>query len=51
MLTPPPTDIGGDGDIVGWRVGDVVAYRCEDCLDRWDLVLDDVDLLGDIPDI
>lgn len=51
LLTPPPTDMGGDGDIVGWRVGDVVAYRCEDCLDRWDLVLDDVDLLGDIPDI
>ena len=21
--------------------GDIVAYRCEDCLDRWDLVLDD----------
>jgi len=20
-------------------VGDVVAYRCSDCLDRWDLVL------------
>lgn len=19
--------------------GDVIAYRCEDCLDRWDLVL------------
>jgi hypothetical protein len=19
--------------------GDVMAYRCEDCLDRWDLVL------------
>lgn len=22
-----------------WYVGDVVAYRCRDCLDRWDLVL------------
>jgi hypothetical protein len=21
--------------------GDYVAYRCEDCLDRWDLVLPD----------
>ena len=21
--------------------GDFVAYRCEDCLDRWDLVLPD----------
>lgn len=24
-----------------WLAGDVVAYRCEDCLDRWDLVLPD----------
>ena len=23
----------------GWLPGDIVAYRCEDCLDRWDLVL------------
>ncbi len=22
-----------------WEPGDIVAYRCEDCLDRWDLVL------------
>ena len=22
-----------------WLPGDVVAYRCEDCLDRWDVVL------------
>ena len=22
-----------------WFVGDVVAYRCKDCLDRWDLEL------------
>lgn len=21
-----------------WLAGDVVAYRCRDCLDRWDLV-------------
>ncbi len=26
-----------------WYAGDVVAYRCEDCLDRWDIVLDDDD--------
>lgn len=26
------------------RVGDIVAYRCEDCLDRWDLVVADEDL-------
>ena len=24
-----------------WRPGDIVTYRCEDCLDRWDIVLDD----------
>jgi len=26
-----------------WLAGDIVAYRCEDCLDRWDLVLEDDD--------
>jgi hypothetical protein len=32
LLTHPPED--------GlWFAGDVVAYRCSDCLDRWDLVL------------
>ncbi|MGH9134563.1 MAG: hypothetical protein ACRDZZ_11535 [Ilumatobacteraceae bacterium] len=24
-----------------WYPGDIVAYRCQDCLDRWDLVLPD----------
>jgi len=24
-----------------WLPGDIVAYRCEDCRDRWDLVLPD----------
>ena len=52
MLIPEPTivcvDCGGrchlltqpreDGE---WLAGDIVAYRCEDCLDRWDLVLPD----------
>jgi hypothetical protein len=23
----------------GFQPGDVVAYRCEDCRDRWDVVL------------
>ena len=23
--------------------GDVMVYRCEDCLDRWDLVLPELD--------
>lgn len=27
-----------DGEFVA---GDIVAYRCEDCLDRWDIVLED----------
>ncbi len=26
-----------------WESGDVVAYRCEDCLDRWDIVMSDED--------
>ena len=54
-FTPPPTivcvDCGGvshlispprrDEDAVtGYRVGDILAYRCEDCLDRWDLEFD-----------
>ena len=25
------------------RPGDVVAYRCEECLDRWDVVLPERD--------
>lgn len=50
--TPPPTiicvDCGGtchllshpDPDIsTGFSVGDIVAYRCGDCLDRWDVEL------------
>ena len=28
----------------GKLAGDIVAYRCEDCLERWDLVLPDDDL-------
>ena len=27
-----------------WHVGDVVAYRCQDCRDRWDLELTDEDV-------
>ncbi|HET6914509.1 MAG TPA: hypothetical protein VFH56_00315 [Acidimicrobiales bacterium] len=29
--------------------GDVMVYRCADCLDRWDLVLPEDDELGDSP--
>lgn len=30
----------------GFVEGDVVAYRCEDCLDRWDLVVAEEDVAG-----
>ena len=28
-----------------WKPGDTAAYRCADCMDRWDIVLeaDDID--------
>jgi len=44
LLTPPRED-------GVWIDGDMVAYRCEDCLDRWDLVLEDDDeaARGDTP--
>jgi hypothetical protein len=52
MLSPEPTivcvDCGGRCHLLsyppedgGWEPGDIVAYRCEDCLDRWDLMLPD----------
>jgi hypothetical protein len=33
----------------GWRPGDLLVYRCEDCLDRWDVVVpdDDTDVTPD----
>lgn len=37
LLTPPRED----GE---WYAGDVVTYRCRDCLDRWDLELTDEDV-------
>jgi hypothetical protein len=27
----------------GWEPGDVVAYRCPDCYERFDIVLPDLD--------
>ncbi len=39
LLTPPRED----GE---WLPGDIVAYRCEDYRDRWDLVLPDDDADG-----
>ena len=38
LSTPPPDE--------PFEPGDVVAYRCEDCMDRWDVVLPDEDELG-----
>ncbi|MCB1089084.1 MAG: hypothetical protein KDM63_18760 [Verrucomicrobiae bacterium] len=34
-LTPEPE--------FGWATGDIVAYRCSGCLDRWDMVVADPD--------
>ncbi len=51
MLVPRPTivcvDCGGVAHLITppredgvWLEGDLVTYRCVDCRDRWDLVLD-----------
>lgn len=40
LLTPADVDPEAGG-AEPWQPGDVVAYRCEDCNDRWDIVLDD----------
>lgn len=52
-MPAPPTivcvDCGGPCSLLsvepedGWRAGDVAVYRCRDCLDRWDMVIDDDD--------
>ena len=42
-------DCGGRAHLVsrppewGWQPGDLVVYRCEDCMDRWDLIVSDPD--------
>jgi predicted nucleic acid-binding Zn ribbon protein len=38
LLTKPDID-PEDATSAVWRDGDIVSYRCEDCNDRWDLVL------------
>jgi hypothetical protein len=38
LLTSPRRD-EEDLEVEVWQPGDIVAYRCEDCLDRWDVVL------------
>jgi hypothetical protein len=37
LLTRPFVEENGE---VGFQAGDIVAYRCEDCLDRWDIELE-----------
>ena len=45
-------DCGGECGLItfepdeGFEPGDIVAYRCRDCLDRWDIELtaDDIDM-------
>lgn len=27
----------------GFEPGDVIAYRCRDCMDRWDVVIEEGD--------
>ena len=55
MKRPPDVivcvDCGGRAHLVSRldeedppQPGDVMVYRCEDCLDRWDLVIEDADL-------
>lgn len=46
LLTQPRVDDEEDAGAAAWRPGDVVAYRCGDCLDRWDVVLADDDEPG-----
>jgi hypothetical protein len=42
-------DCGGDCHLLtkvsesGWMVGEIVSYRCVDCLDRWDVELTEDD--------
>jgi hypothetical protein len=61
VLVPEPTivcvDCGGRCHLLShppedgiWEPGDIVAYRCEDCRDRWDLVLPDDEDDGGAPD-
>ena len=34
----------GEPPELGWQAGDLAVYRCEDCRDRWDIVVDEDDL-------
>jgi hypothetical protein len=46
-------DCGGRAHLISyppnerdWEPGDLLVYRCEDCLDRWDLVVPEDDETG-----
>ncbi len=41
LLSVPYEDESG---VVGFHPGDIVSYRCSDCLDRWDVELDETDV-------
>jgi hypothetical protein len=36
-----PGDDPEAADAETWQPGDIATYRCEDCHDRWDIVLED----------
>lgn len=48
-------DCGGTCHLISYEraepfePGDIVAYRCRDCLDRWDIELGDEDAAGHVP--
>ena len=46
LLNRPRDPDVEDVDAQRWEPGDIATYRCEDCLDRWDLVLEDDDVAG-----
>ena len=58
MIDPPAVitcvDCGGRAHLVQpgseespYQEGDIATYRCEDCLDRWDLVVEAEDVEPD----
>jgi hypothetical protein len=46
LVTPPDRDPEAAADET-WRPGDIATYRCEDCHDRWDIVLEEDDFVDD----
>jgi predicted nucleic acid-binding Zn ribbon protein len=48
LITPPRDDPEAAGAET-WMPGDIATYRCEDCNDRWDIVLEDDAVDDDAP--